>query len=124
MSVTVSVPEAEALLTPIADVDGLRLACLIDASTGMVLGALQTGGDIAVPTAAAGACDLAAVLALLTSRLATGAFLEDVMVTFSDSFFVVHHIDTILVLVVLDRSRTNLAMTRRIIRDFCAGLGS
>jgi len=30
---SVTVPEAEGLLAPIAAVDGFRLACLIDAST-------------------------------------------------------------------------------------------
>ena len=120
----VTVPEAEALLAPIGKVDGLRLACLIDASTGMVLGALRAGEDIAVPTAAAGASDLAAVLMLLTSRLATEESAEDVMVTLSDSFFVVQLVGAVLVLVILDRSRTNLALARRAIRDFCAGLAA
>jgi predicted regulator of Ras-like GTPase activity (Roadblock/LC7/MglB family) len=119
---SVTVPEAETLLAPIAKVDGFKLACLIDASTGMILGALGAGGDI--ETAAAGASDLAAVLTLLTSRLATGEFPEDVMVTLSGSFFVVHLIDAIVVLVILDRSRTNLALARRTIRDFCARLAS
>jgi hypothetical protein len=120
-----SMPEAEALLAPIAEVDGFRLACLIDASTGMTLGALPEKPDIPVPAAAAGASDLAAVLRLLTSRLATEGALEDVTVTLGDSFFLVHPVDhQLLVLVILDRLRTNLAMARRVIRDFCAGLGS
>jgi hypothetical protein len=29
--------EAEALLDPVSDIDGFMLACLVDASTGMVL---------------------------------------------------------------------------------------
>jgi len=92
----------------------------------MVLGTLGTGS---ATTAAAGACDIVGVLTLLNSRLATGESLEDVIVTFSNSFFVVHLVRSdpdprILLLVMLDRLRTNLAMARRTIRDYCAGLGS
>ena len=120
-------PEAEVLLAPIADVEGFRLACLIDASTGMILASLQNQDDIALLAAAAGAADIASVLALLNGRLATGESFEDVMVTFSNSFYMVNLVRNdqdpqLLLLVVLDRLRTNLAMARRAIRDFCAGV--
>lgn len=122
-------PEAEVLLAPIADVDGFKLACLIDASTGMILASVQEQGDIALLAAAAGAADISSVLSLLNSRIATGETFEDVMVTFSNSLYVVHLVRNdpdpgLLLLVVLDRLRTNLAMARRAIRDFCASASS
>jgi hypothetical protein len=69
------------------------------------------------------------VLALLNGKLATGELLEDVMVTFSDSFFMVRPVGRepdpqILLLVIADRHRTNLAMAHRSIRDFCASFPS
>jgi hypothetical protein len=82
-----------------------------------------------VPTAAAGAADIAHVLSLLAGQLAMNEGLEDVMVTFSDHFHVIYPVSPdpearILLLVVLDRARTNLAMARREIRSFCTNFAS
>jgi hypothetical protein len=122
-------PAADELLAPVMAIDGFRLACLIDGSTGMVLASLENRDGPASPTAAAGAADVINVLTLMNGRLATGESLEDVMVTFSDSFFMVRPVGSeqeppILLLVVADRQRTNLAMAHRSIRDFCAGFTS
>jgi hypothetical protein len=122
-------PAADELLAPVMAIDGFRLACLIDGSTGMVLASLGKQDGPAPPTAAAGAADVINVLTLLNGRLATGENLEDVMVTFSDSFFMVRPVRVdqapqILLLVIADRQRTNLAMAHRSIRDFCASFTS
>ena len=122
-------PEADELLAPVMAIDGFRLGCLIDGSTGMVLASLGSQNGPASPTAAAGAADVINVLNLLNGRLATGEHLEDVMVTFSDSFFMVRPVrgdqqPPILLLVIMDRQRTNLAMAHRSIRDFCASFTS
>jgi len=127
-------PEAGDLLTPAMAIDGFRLGCLIDASTGMVLASAQRqdvpAAAATAPTAAAGAADIVNVLTLLNGKLATGEILEDVMITFSDSYFMVRPVgrDTvdhntgprILLLVVADRHRTNLALAHRSLRDLCA----
>lgn len=125
-------PAADELLAPVMAIDGFRLACLIDGSTGMVLATREfrdNSDGPAPPIAAAGAADVINALALLNGRLATGEHLEDVMVTFSDSFFMVRPVAAdqqpqILLLVIADRQRTNLAMAHRSIRDFCASFTS
>jgi hypothetical protein len=125
-------PAADELLAPVMAIDGFRLACLIDGSTGMVLATREfreNQDGIAPPTAAAGAADVINALTLLNGRLATGENLEDVMVTFSDSFFMVRPVGLgqqpqILLLVIADRQRTNLAMAHRSIRDLCASFTS
>jgi|ERR1700677_1287095 hypothetical protein len=122
-------PAADELLAPVMAIDGFRLACLIDASTGMVLASLANQDGLAPSTAAAGAADVINVLTLLTGRMATGENLEDVMVTLSDSFFMVRPVapdraPQILLLVIADRQRTNLALAHRSIRDFCASFTS
>jgi hypothetical protein len=122
-------PEADELLAPVMAIDGFRLGCLIDGSTGMVLASFESQNGPTSPTAAAGAADVINVLNLLNGRLATGEHLEDVMVTFSDSFFIVRPVrrdqqPQILRLVITDRQRTNLAMAHRSIRDFCASFTS
>ena len=124
-------PAADELLAPVMAIDGFRLACLIDGSTGMVLASLENQDGPAPPIAAAGAADIINVLTQLNGRLATGENLEDVMVTFSDSFFMVRPVGLdrqgepqILLLVIADRQRTNLAMAHRSIRDICASFTS
>jgi hypothetical protein len=120
--------EAEALLDPVSDIDGFMLACLVDASTGMVLASRKDQEDISLPTAAAGAADIANVLSLLAGQLPVDG-LEDVMVTFRRQLYMIRLVredpaPQILLLVILDRSRVNLAMARREIRDFCASFAA
>jgi hypothetical protein len=120
--------EAEALLDPVSDIDGFMLACLVDASTGMVLASRKDQDDISLPTAAAGAADIANVLALLAGQLPVDG-LEDVMVTFRRQLYMMRLVredpePQILLLVILDRSRVNLALARREIRNFCASFAA
>jgi hypothetical protein len=120
--------EAEALLDPVSDIDGFMLACLVDASTGMVLASREDQDDISLPTAAAGAADIANVLALLAGQLPVDG-LEDVMVTFRRQLYMIRLVrddpePQILLLVILDRSRVNLAMARREIKNFCASFAA
>ena len=124
-------PAADELLVPVTAIDGFRLGCLIDASTGMVLASKENpgGSPPMSAVASAGAADIFHVLTLLSGRLATGERLRDVTVTFSDSFFMVRPVgldedSQILLLIMADRQRTNLAMAHRTIRDFCASLAS
>jgi hypothetical protein len=120
--------EAEALLDPVSDIEGFMLACLVDASTGMVLASRKDQDDISLPTAAAGAADIANVLAMLAGQLPVDG-LEDVMVTFRRQLYMIRLVrenpePQILLLVILDRSRVNLAMARREIRNFCASFAA
>lgn len=118
--------EAEALLDPVSDIEGFMLACLVDASTGMVLASRKDQDDISLATAAAGAADIANVLSRLTGELPVDG-LEDVMVTFRRRLYVIRLVSQepqILLLVILDRDRANLAMARRAIRTFCASFAA
>jgi hypothetical protein len=117
----------DALLEPVTTIDGFRLAGLIDASTGMVLASAQDRGDLSLSTAAAGAADIAGILAQLTGALAVSDELEDVMVTFNNHFQLIRMLrpaptQTVILLVILDRARANLAMARHAIRNFCASV--
>jgi hypothetical protein len=62
---SVILDEAEALLDPVSDTEGFMLACLVDASTGMVLASRKDQDDISLPTAA----DIANVFSQLTGEL-------------------------------------------------------
>ena len=101
--------EAEAVLDPVAGIEGFVLGCLVDASTGMILAARKDQNDISLPTAAAGAADIANVLSLLAGELPADG-LEDVMVTFRSQLYVIRMVredlePQILLLVILDRAR-------------------
>jgi hypothetical protein len=125
----VLVSAAEASLAPVAQIDGFRLASIIDASTGMILAAAGDEEDLSLATVAAGAADMAQVLSMVSGELGSDDGLEDVMVTFGTHFHVIRLIQAdarqqVVLLVVLDRARANLALARREIRDFCAGVAS
>lgn len=79
--------EAETVLDPVADIDG----CLVDTSTGMILTARKDQDDINLPTAVAGATDIANVLSLLAGERPVDG-LEDVMVTFRSQLYVIRPI--------------------------------
>jgi predicted regulator of Ras-like GTPase activity (Roadblock/LC7/MglB family) len=123
-------PAANALLAPVAEIDGFRLASLVDAATGMVVSsAVSDPDDLSLAAVAAGAADIVSVLSRLSSELGADDGLEDVMVTFGSRFHLIRHVradsaQPVVLLVVLDRSRANLALARREIRDFCAGLAA
>lgn len=121
--------EADTLLAPVTEIDGFVLACLVDASTGMVLASRQASDGMSLPSVAAGAADISHVLSLLGGQLAMDEGLEDVMVTFSRHFHVIYPVSPdpdarIVLLVILDRAKTNLAMARREIRSFCTNFVS
>jgi hypothetical protein len=119
------VPESpfEALLADVRQIDGFVLGCLIDASTGMVLGSVQDHEDMRLPVAAASASDVANSISLMTGGLAANGALEDVIITLSGHYHLIRQFSPtprlqFLLLVVLDRARANLAMALRQVRDF------
>jgi hypothetical protein len=118
---------AEAMLAPVTTIDGFAFACLIDQATGMTLACEPEEGYISAAAAAAGAADIANALALMSARLATNETVDDVIVTLSDYFHLIRPVSKdpaqrILLLVILDRRRANLAMARREVRTFCTTL--
>jgi hypothetical protein len=115
------------MLGRLKEIDGFVFGCIIEATTGMILGAVQATEDISVPLAAAGAADIVNVVSLMTGELALKGDLEDVIITLSSHY----HLLRLLgpgpggqpaLLVTLDRSQANLAMALRETRDLAAGL--
>ena len=118
---------ADAMLAPVTTIDGFVFACLVDQATGMTFACAPEQGDIYAAAAAAGAADIANALAMMSARLATNETVDDVIVTFSEHFHLIRPVSQdvtqrILLLVVFDRRRANLAMARREIRAFCSTL--
>ncbi len=116
----------DALLSRVRQIDGFLLGCIVDASTGTVLGSAQDQQDLSLPVAAAGATDLANVISLMASGLAADGGLEDVIITLSGHYHLIRQFSPtpklrFLLLVVLDRTHANLAMALRELRDFDLG---
>lgn len=116
----------DALLTRVGQIDGFVLGCIIDASTGTVLGSArseQEEQDLNLPVAAAGATDVANVISLMAAGMAANGGLEDVIITMSGHYHLIRQFSPapklqFLLLVVLDRAQANLAMALRELRDF------
>ena len=110
------------LLERVRQIEGLVMGCLVDASTGMVLGSVQGERELNVQVAAAGAVDVAHVVSLMSGELAAEGGLEDVIITLRGHYHLIRQFSpapklTFLLLVVLDRAGTNLAMALRQLRD-------
>jgi hypothetical protein len=110
------------MLAPLERISGFILASLVDADSGMVLGALRGEDSPSVPVASAGAADAVSALALMTSRLALPGDLEDVIVTLSSHYHLIQVFPPtpagqLILLVTLDRRSANLAMARHEVRE-------
>ncbi|MCO1658663.1 hypothetical protein [Pseudonocardia humida] len=115
----------DALLRQVGRLDGVLAACVVDPSTGTVVGATQQRAEVAVPVVAAGAADVVHVLGLMTAGLALGGEVEDVVVTATAHFHILRVLPVgpdqgLVLMVTLERARTNLAMAHREIRAAAA----
>lgn len=118
----------DALLERTQQIEGLVMSCLVDASTGMVLSSVQgeqaeeSGRSANVPVSAAGAADVVHAVSLMSGGLAAEGGLEDVIITLKGRYHLIRRFSPapkldFLLLIVLDRAGTNLAMALRQLRD-------
>ena len=112
----------DGLLERVRQIEGLVAGCLVDASTGMLLGSARSEQELNVPVAAAGAADVAHAISLMSAELAAEGGLEDVIITLKGHYHLIRRFSPapkldFLLLVVLDRAGTNLAMALRQLRD-------
>ena len=117
----------DAMLGRLTEIDGFVLGCIVEATSGMILGSVQAVEDVGVPVAAAGAADVVSALSLMTAELALKGDLEDVIITLSSHYHLLRLLTPgpggqPVLLVTLDRSQANLAMAHREIRDLATGL--
>jgi hypothetical protein len=123
----VSALPAELMLDPVRQIDGFVHACLVDATSGMILSSLEEQDGMRLPVAAAGATDVINVLSLMTGELAADGDVEDVIVTLQSHYLLIRLLrpgpgQRVLLLVTLARPHANMAMAHREIRDFSKAL--
>src|SRR6266704_5228419 len=85
----VSALPAELMLDPVRQIEGFVHACLVDATSGMILSALEEQDDMRLPVAAAGATDVVNVLSLMTGEMAANGEVEDVIVTLQGHYLLI-----------------------------------
>jgi len=117
----------ELMLDPVRHIEGFVHACLVDATSGMILSSVEEQDVMRLPVAAAGATDIVNVLAMMTGELATNGEVEDVIVTLHSHYLLIRLLRSgpgrrILLLVTLERPQANLAMAHREVRDFSTAL--
>ena len=99
-------------------IDGAVAMALVDYNSGMMLGSVGTGVDLEV--AAAGNTEVVRAKMKTMKALGLNDEVEDMLITLGKQYHIIRPIATkpgLFLYVVLDRSRSNLALARRKVLD-------
>ena len=105
-------------LPKIAEIDGFLGACIVDSNSGMTLGAV--GGGLDLEAAAAGNTEVVRAKRKTMKTLNLTDAIEDILITLGKAYHVIRPLssnDALFIYVVLDRSKSNLAMARHSLRE-------
>jgi hypothetical protein len=105
-------------LTELLTLDGANVAALVDSASGMLLGSQGSGVDIEI--AAAGNTEVVRAKLKTMKNLGLSDEIEDILISLSKQYHIIRPIASkpgLFFYVVLDRSRSNLALARRKILD-------
>ena len=99
-------------------VDGAMCAALVDSSSGMILGQIGTGVDLEV--AAAGNTEVMRAKMKTMQVLGLNDVIEDILITLGKNYHILRPLarkDGLFLYLVLDKSKSNLALARRKAQD-------
>ncbi|MEZ5702997.1 MAG: hypothetical protein R3E42_15220 [Burkholderiaceae bacterium] len=105
-------------LDEILELDGAMCAAVVDSTSGMMLGSAGSGIDLEV--AAAGNTEVVRAKLKTMRALGLNDLIEDMLITLGKQYHILRpsaRKEGVFVYVVLDKSRSNLAMARRKIQD-------
>ena len=108
-------------LSPLNDIDGFIGACLVDSSSGMVLGLEGGGGMLDLELAAAGNTEVVRAKRKTMKTLGLKDSIEDILITLGKHYHLIRPLesnDALFLYLALDRSRSNLGMARRQLQNF------
>ena len=94
--------------------DGAMCAALVDSGSGMVLGQVGTGVDLEV--AAAGNTEVVRAKMKTMQSLGLNDSIDDILITLGKQYHIIRPMvkqDGLFIYLVLDKSRSNLALARR-----------
>lgn len=101
-------------LTSLLQLDGAMCCALVDANSGMMLGSLGTGVDLEV--ASAGNTEVVRAKLKTMKSLGLSDAIEDILITLGKQYHILRLVQSkpgLFIYLVLDKTKSNLAMARR-----------
>jgi hypothetical protein len=112
-------------LQRLSDMDGFVGGCVVDANSGMMLGSEGGGGAINLDVAAAGNTEVMRAERKTLTALGMKEEIEDVLITLGKQYHLLRPLaqqDGLFLYLVLDKSRSNLALARHTLSEVERGL--
>lgn len=110
-------------LKDLLKLDGALCAALVDANSGMMLGSVGSGLDLEL--AAAGNTEVVRAKLKTMKTLGLSDAIEDILITLSKQYHIIRPLAAkagIFIYLVLDKSKSNLALARRGCQEVESGL--
>ena len=108
---------AKETLPRLLEIDGCVGACIVDSNSGMMLGAAG-GNGVNLEVAAAGNTEVVRAKRKTMKALNSSEQIEDMLITLGKQYHIIRPLssnDALFIYLVLDRSRSNLAMARHVL---------
>jgi hypothetical protein len=109
---------AKETLPKLLELDGFVGACIVDSNSGMTLGSIG-GNGMDLEAAAAGNTEVVRAKRKTMKTLNLQDSIEDMLITLGKAYHVIRPLqsnDALFIYVVLDKSKSNLAMARHTLR--------